>query len=167
MTTIVAVKGGSEVSTPSDREIQITRSFKAPRQLVWDAFTKPALIKRWLGLMPGWTFPVCEVDLRVGGRYRYLWRGPDGHAMGLSGTFVEVKPTTRLASNESFDEKWYEGECLVTTLFEEADGKTTMRMILRYDSREFRDAVLQSPMADGVEFSFSKLDAALPALAKD
>jgi uncharacterized protein YndB with AHSA1/START domain len=159
--TTVTIKGGSEVSTPSDREIQVTRSFDAPRALVWDAFTKPALLTRWLGLMPGWTFPVCEVDLRVGGRYRYVWRAPDGGEMGLGGTFVEVRPTGRLVHEEAFEQKWYEGGCLVTTLFEESNGKTKVTMTMRYDSREIRDGVLQSPMADGMEFSFSKLDAAL------
>jgi uncharacterized protein YndB with AHSA1/START domain len=161
--TTVAVKGGSEVSTPSDREIQVTRSFRAPRDLVWDAFTKPSLITQWLGRMPGWTFPVCEVDLRVGGRYRYVWRGPDGTEMGLGGTFVEVKPTTRLASNEAFEQAWYDGACLVTTRFEEKDGRTTVIMTMRYDTREIRDGVLQGPATGGMEFSFSQLDAALPS----
>jgi uncharacterized protein YndB with AHSA1/START domain len=157
----VAVKGGSQVSTPSDREIQVTRSFNAPRQLVWDSFTKPELITRWLGRMPGWTFPVCEVDLRVGGRYRYVWRGPDGAEMGLGGTFVDVKPTTRLASNEAFEQRWYDGDCLVTTQFADAHGKTTVTMTMRYDTREVRDEVLKGPATGGMEFSFSKLDEAL------
>jgi uncharacterized protein YndB with AHSA1/START domain len=152
------VAGSLEITTPSDQEILITRRFDAPRALVWDAFTKPALVTRWMGLMPGWTFPVCEIDLRVGGSYRYVWRGPDGAEMGMGGTYVEVDPPNRLAANEYFDQKWYDGGCLETTTFTESGGVTTVAIRLRYDSREIRDAVLQSPMATGMELGFANLE---------
>lgn len=75
--------GQLTVSTPSDREIRMTRVFDAPRELVYEAYTQPELLKRWLGVFGGWTMPVCEIDLTVGGRYRYVWRGADGQEMGM------------------------------------------------------------------------------------
>jgi uncharacterized protein YndB with AHSA1/START domain len=156
--------GSLEITTPSDQEILITRRFNAPRALVWDAFTKPALLTRWMGLMPGWTFPVCEIDLRVGGSYRYVWRGPDGAEMGMGGTYVEVDPPKRLAASEYFDQKWYDGACTESTTFTESGGVTTVVIRLRYDSREIRDAVLQSPMATGMELGFANLEQLLATL---
>ena len=150
-------QGSLEITTPTDHEIVITRSFSAPRALVWDAFTKPALISRWMGLMPGWTFPVCEVDLRVGGSYRYVWRGPNGEEMGMGGTFLEIDRPTRLVAREYFDQKWYEGGCVETTTFTESAGTTTVTIQLRYDSGEIRDGVLRSPMAGGMELGFTNL----------
>src|ERR1700730_4176355 len=93
-----------QVSLPGDREIQVTRSFGAPRQLVFDAFTNPDLVKRWLLGPPGWTMPVCEIDLKVGGRYRYVWRKPGVKDMGIGGMFREVVWPARLVANEEVDE---------------------------------------------------------------
>src|SRR5687767_7939422 len=143
--------GTLQITTPSEREIAMTRVFDAPRSLVFDAWTKPELLKRWLGVRGGWTFAVCEIDLRVGGAYRYVWRGPDGEEMGMGGTFAEVDPPKRLVASEYFDQKWYDGACIETTTFTEANGGTTVVMNLRYDSREIRDEVLRSPMATGME----------------
>lgn len=156
--------GTLDISTPSDREIRITRVFDAPRKLVFDAYTKPELIVRWLGVIPGWTWAVCEVDLRVGGMYRYLWRGPDGVEMGLRGTYLEVTPPRRIVSTESFDQKWYEGECVGTVTLEESGGRTTFTMLLRYDNQAVRDAVLQSGATGGMEAGFTNLAALLPTL---
>jgi len=89
-----------KVTTPSDREIVMTRVFDAPRHLVFEALSKPELVKQWLLGPPGWTMPVCEVDLRVGGAYRFLWRGPDGAEMGSRGVFREVVPPERLVATE-------------------------------------------------------------------
>lgn len=158
-------QGSLEITTPTDEEIVITRRFSAPRALVWDAFTKPALITRWMGLMPGWTFPVCEVDLRVGGSYRYVWRGPNGEEMGMGGTFVEIERPKRLVAREYFDQKWYEGGCVETTTFTETAGSTTVTIQLRYDSREIRDGVLRSPMASGMELGFTNLAQLLSTLS--
>ena len=153
-----------EVTTPSDREIAMTRVFNAPATLVFDAWTKPELIKRWLGVRTGWTMAVCEVDLRVGGAYRFVWRGPD-MTMGMGGLYREVVPPTRLVSTEKFDEAWYEGEAVDTMVLVERDGKTTVTTTVRYVSREVRDAVIKSGMATGVAEGYDKLAELLPSLA--
>jgi len=159
MTTL---SGTFQVSTPSDREIAITRVFDAPRKMVFDAFTKPELIKRWLLGPDGWTMPVCEVDLRVGGRYRYVWRKNDtGHEMGVSGEFREVTPPDRVVHTERFDEAWYEGEALITTAFVEKGGKTTVTMTMLHKSKEIRDGILKSGMERGVAISYDRLESVL------
>ena len=146
-----------QITTPSDREIAMTRTFDAPRLLVFDAFTRPELIKRWLGVRAGWTMPVCEVDLRVGGKYRYVWRGPKGNDMGMGGVFREIVAPERIAATERFDESWYAGEAVDTTVFVEKGGRTTVMMMVRYESKEARDGVLATPMATGVGESYDKL----------
>lgn len=152
------------VTTPSDREIAMIRDFDAPARLVWDAYTRPELLKRWLGVFGGWTMDVCEVDLRVGGKYRYVWRGPNGEVMGMGGTFLELVPHERIVATEKFDEPWYEGEAVDTTTFEERGGKTTMTTIMRLDSKEIRDKVLQSPMESGVAASYDQLAEVLASM---
>jgi uncharacterized protein YndB with AHSA1/START domain len=147
-----------KVTTPTDREILMTRVFDAPRELVWDAHTRPELVKQWMLGPPGWSMPVCEIDLRVGGRLRYVWRNNDGREMGLNGVYREITPTDRLVHTELFDEDWTGGETVVTTLFTENSGKTTLAMTVRYASREVRDNVLKSGMETGVAESFDRLD---------
>jgi uncharacterized protein YndB with AHSA1/START domain len=161
----MTAKKSLTVTTPSDREIAMARVFDAPRTLVWDAFTKPELIKRWLGVIPGWSMAVCEVDLRVGGGYRYVWRGPGGAEMGMRGTYPEITAPERLVSTERFDQSWYEGEAMGTLVLTERDGKTTATTTVRYASREVRDAVLKTPMATGVNAGYDSLDAVLATLA--
>ncbi len=145
-----------KLTTRGDREIEGRRSFDAPRQLVFDAWTKPELIKRWLGVRPGWTFPVCEVDLKVGGKYRYVWKGPQGE-MAMGGTFREIQRPERLVSSEKFDQSWYPGEAINTLLLDEQDGKTQLTMITAYESKEARDVVLASPMEEGLREGFDLL----------
>ena len=152
-----------EITTPSDREIAMTRVFDAPARLVFDAWTKPELIKRWLGVRAGWTMEVCEVDLRVGGKYRFVWRGPD-MTMGMGGAYREIVPPVRLVSTEKFDEAWYDGEALDTIELVERDGKTTVTTTVRYASREVRDAVIKPGAASGVAESYDKLEELLPSL---
>src|SRR5215207_2129382 len=115
-----------QVTTPSEREIVMTREFNAPRSLVFDAWTKPELLKRWLGVRNGWSMAVCEVDLKVGGAYRFVWRGPDGAEMGMGGVYREIVPPERLVATEVFDESWYPGEAVDTMVMAEQDGKTTL-----------------------------------------
>lgn len=155
---------GLKVSTPSDREILMTRLFDAPRDLVFDAFTKPHLIKRWLFGPAGWSLPVCEVDLRAGGTMRYVWRHESGTNMGMSGVFREIKRPERIVHSEIFDEDWTGGETLVTTVFSEQGGRTTMKQTILYVSRDARDAVLRSPMEDGVAQGYNRLDEVLASL---
>ena len=156
---------GAQISTPSDREVRITRSFDAPRQLVWDAYTRPELLKRWLGAMPGWSWAVCEMDVREGGSYRWVWRGPDGAELGLGGVYKEVKPYERLVTTERYDQAWYPGGAVGTVEFVEEDGRTTLVTTLCYDSKEARDAVLQSPATEGMEMGFTVLDTLLASIA--
>jgi uncharacterized protein YndB with AHSA1/START domain len=153
-----------QVTTPSDQEIALTRVFDAPRNLVFDAWTKPELLRRWLGVRGGWTMEICEVDLRVGGSYRFLWRGPEGAELGLRGDYREIVRPERLVSTERFDDPWYEGEALDTLTLVEEGGKTTATMITRADSREIRDAMLKSGMDRGVAESYDVLDRILASL---
>jgi uncharacterized protein YndB with AHSA1/START domain len=157
--------GSLKVTTPSDREIVMTRVFDAPRRLVYEAYTKPELLKRWLGVHNGWILAVCEIDLKVGGTYRYVWRGPDGMEMGMRGVYQELIPSERVVATEKFDQPWYAGEAVGTVTFDEQDGKTTLTMTIRYASKDIRDAVLQSPMEQGVAAGFNKLAELLPSLA--
>lgn len=145
------------VTTPTDREIAMTRTFDAPRALVWDAFTKPELVRRWLGALDGWSWVTCEIDLRVGGTYRYVWRGPDGSEMGMGGVYREVAQPERIVSTEKFDASWYPGEAEGTVVFVEAAGTTTVTTTVRYASREVRDGVLRSPMEQGVAAGYDAL----------
>ncbi|MDQ5857051.1 MAG: SRPBCC family protein, partial [Acidobacteriota bacterium] len=138
--------GKLQITTPSDREIAMTRAFDAPRKLVYDAWTSPELLKRWLGVRGGWTMAVCEIDLKVGGKYRYVWRGPTGNEMGMGGVYREVVPGERIVATEKFDDAWYEGEAVDTTTFVEEGGKTTVTTTVLYSSNEVRDGVLRSPM---------------------
>ncbi|MEW5849380.1 MAG: SRPBCC family protein [Myxococcota bacterium] len=156
--------GKTKVTTPSDREIMITREFNAPRALVYDAYTRPELIRRWLGVQPGWSMAVCEVDLRVGGTYRYQWRGPDGMSMGMRGVYWEIVPREKLVSSEKFDEAWYQGDAMGTVEFRENAGRTTITTTIRYDSQEIRDAVLKSPMEQGMAAAFNTLEELLASL---
>ena len=146
--------GTLKVTTPSDREILMTRVFDAPRRLVYDAFTKPELIQRWLGPR-GFSLPVCEVDLKVGGKYRYVSEGPDGSRLGWGGTFREIVPLERIVHTESFDD--YPGEALITAVWSESGGKTTLNLTMLFDSQEIRDAVIASGMEHGAAESYDRL----------
>jgi uncharacterized protein YndB with AHSA1/START domain len=158
--------GKLTITTPSDREIAMIRRFQAPRDLVWEAYTRPEHLTRWLGVHNGWTFPVCEMDLRVGGAYRWVWRAPNGSEMGMGGVYREIVPGVRIVATERFDNPWYDGDALDTTEFEERAGETTLTMTVLYSSKAVRDAVLQSPMESGVAAGFDNLEALLPALAE-
>ena len=152
------------ITAAGDRDIVITRAFDAPRTLVFEAMTKPELVKRWLGVFGGWTMPVCEIDLRVGGAYRYLWRGPNGQEMGMRGVFREIVPPERVVSTERFDESWYPGGAVGTAVLVEQGGRTTLTTTVRYDSKEARDAVLKSPMEHGLAAGYEKLEEVLASM---
>jgi uncharacterized protein YndB with AHSA1/START domain len=149
--------GKLQVTTAGDRQIVMTRVFDAPRTLVFDAFTKPELVRQWLLGPPGWSMPVCEIDLRVGGKYRYVWRHTNGNEMGMGGVFREIVPPERIVSTEKFDESWYPGEAVGTVVLTEQGGKTTLTQTILYDSREARDSVLKSPMEQGVAAGYDRL----------
>ena len=146
------------VTTPTDREVVITREFGAPRGMVFDAHTNPDLVQRWLLGPPGWTMPVCGIDLRVGGKYRYVWQNADGRQMGVRGTFTEIARPSRIVITQLFDEDWTGGETIVITEFVEQNGKTRLTTTIRYASREVRDAALKTGMAKGMEAGYERLD---------
>jgi uncharacterized protein YndB with AHSA1/START domain len=151
--------GNLKVNLRGDREIIMTRDFSAPRHLVFDAFTKPELIKRWLLGPDGWSMPVCEVDLRVGGKYRYVWRNDSsGQEMGMGGVFREIEKPNRIINTEKFDQAWYPGEAVDTTEFAEKAGRTTVTQTVQYASKEARDGVLKSGMESGVSRSYERLE---------
>jgi uncharacterized protein YndB with AHSA1/START domain len=155
----------AQVSLPSDREVLVTRTFQAPRELVFRAWTEPELLKRWLTGLPGWSMPICEMDLRVGGRFRWGWRSEeDGVHFGFHGVFQEVDPPARIRHTEIFDpgsmggSMTESGEAIVTLSLEEHDGVTTARTLIAYASQEARDAALATGMTDGMEVSYKELD---------
>lgn len=147
-----------KVSTPSDHEIQVTRDFHAPRQLVFDAFTKPDLVRRWLLGPPGWTMPVCEIDLRVGGTYRYVCRKTGVKDMGMGGIFREMVSPERLVATETFDESWYPGDALDTTVFVEEGHITKVTITILYESKEARDTARKSGMEHGMAAGYNRLE---------
>jgi uncharacterized protein YndB with AHSA1/START domain len=149
--------GNVTVTTPGDREIVMTRVFDAPRHLVFDALTRPELLKRWMSGPPGWSMVVCEIDLKVGGAYRYVWRGPEGAEMGMGGVHREIVPPERIVCTQLFDEDWTGGEAVGTLVLTERDGKTTLTNTVLYSSREARDAVLKTPMEQGVAAGYDRL----------
>jgi uncharacterized protein YndB with AHSA1/START domain len=146
--------GTLKVSLPTERGVVMTRVFDAPRRLVFEAMTKPELLKRWFGPR-GWSLVVCEADLKVGGAWRWVLRGPDGRDMGMRGVYQEITPPERLVSTESFDD--YPGESLNTLILSEEDGKTTFTITVRYASQEIRDAVIKSGMEHGAAECYDKL----------
>lgn len=155
-----------QIRPQGDRELVMERVFDAPRDLVFQAYTRPELLKRWLGVFGGWELAVCEIDLRVGGAYRWVWRNADRKQdMGVSGVYREISAPDRLVCTEQFDDPWYQGEALSTVRFVEARGKTTLTVTMRYQSTEARDGVLASPMEGGVEQSYNKLAEILATMA--
>lgn len=144
------------VTTPSDREITMMRTFEAPRALLFDALTNIALLKRWFGVFAGWALTICEIDLRVGGAFRFVWRNADGRLMGIHGAYREIVVPERIVHTESFDD--YPGEALCTTVLSEQGGQTTLTLTSLYESKEVRDAVLKSGMERGVTASYENLD---------
>jgi len=156
--------GTLKVTTPTEREIVMTRVFDAPRRLVFDAFSKPELLKRWFGPR-GWLLAVCEVDLKVGGGFRFVLRGPDGREMGMRGVYREIVPPERSVHMESFDD--YPGESQVTAVFVEENGKTTLTATVLYPSKEVRDIVIKSGMERGAAESYDKLAELLASMGSE
>lgn len=160
-----------DVTLPSDREIRVVRSFDAPRQLVWDCHTKPELAQRWLLGPEGWTMPVCIIDLRVGGRFRFVWRNPsDGREFGSHGRHLEIEAPSRLVTTEEMDgldgrplniDAPEEGPepAMNTLVLSESGGKTILTLTMRYPTAAIRDMALKSGMTGGMEQSYSRIDA--------
>jgi uncharacterized protein YndB with AHSA1/START domain len=154
-----------EVSQPSDREVRVVRTFNAPRQLVWDAHTKPELMQKWCYGYPGWRLPICDMDVREGGTYRWRWRSDeDGKEFGFYGTFSEVKAPSKLAHDQYYDP----GDmgfgmpvgdpCLITLELSEDNGVTTLVNTLKFASQQARDEAVATGMTDGMEVGYARID---------
>jgi uncharacterized protein YndB with AHSA1/START domain len=147
-----------QIHARGETEIEISRGFKAPRELVFDAWSKPELVRRWLLGPPGWTMPVCEIDFRVGGGYRFVWRNAEGQDMGMRGRYVEIARPERIVSAEIFDVDWTGGETISTLSFTAEAGGTRMVQVVKYASLAARDGALHSGMAEGMEFGYARLE---------
>lgn len=165
MTDRMLQVGALQITTPSDREIAMTRLFDAPRRLVYDAYTKPELVRRWAAGPEGWSFAECEMDVRVGGTWRWLLLGPSGERMGLGGVYQEVVPLEKIASTEAYDEPWYEGEAVSSVTFADNGAGTRITVRVRYASQAVRDAVLQTPMAYGMAAGLDAMERLLATLS--
>lgn len=152
------------VETANDLEVVILRDFDAPADLVFRANTEAALVRQWLLGPPGWTMPVCEIDARVGGKYRYVWRQESGTEMGMGGVFREIERPTRIVNTQLFDQDWTGGETIGTMTLIEKNGKTHMRNVILYASKEARDGALSTGMTEGMQAGYQRLDAVLETL---
>jgi uncharacterized protein YndB with AHSA1/START domain len=148
------------VTTPNDLEIVVTREFDAPRKLVWDAMSNPAMIRQWLYGPPGWEMTVCDDDLRVGGGFRWAWRGPEGLEMSMHGSYKEVSPPSKVVRNEIFEmgEGPPMGEQLATLELADRGNRTALTITLRYDSKAARDGAIASGMEHGMAASYDHLE---------
>jgi uncharacterized protein YndB with AHSA1/START domain len=149
-----------DVTTPGDREIIVTREFDAPRSLIWDCHTKPELVRRWMLGPGGWSMPVCEIDLRVGGHYRYVWRNDaDGSEFGFEGDYRELIDPERIVHAERFDGAPNDGNDAICTLtLVERDGRTHLKYSMVFPTPEIRDQALQSGMTDGMGAGYDRLE---------
>lgn len=154
--------GVTTFTMPSDREIVATRVFDAPRSLAWEASTNPKHVPSWLLGPEGWTMPVCEIDLRVGGEWHFVWRSNDGREIEMRGAYREVTPPERLVNTESWGGDW--PETLNTMVLTEQGGLTTMTVTVLYPSKEARDAAIATGMKDGWSASYDRLDGYLPKM---
>jgi len=153
------------VNTRGEREVVITRGFDATPSLVFDALTKPELLRRWYG-PDGWTLAVCEIDLRVGGKWHFVSRRPDGKEIGQLGVYQDIQRPERIVNTESWED-WDAGETLVTTELSDRNGKTTFTSTILFPSQEVRDTVLKSGLKHGVEASYDKLGGVLASIAEN
>lgn len=159
----------THASLPSDVEVLVQRRFDAPASLVWRAYVEPELMRRWCGAQPGWSMPVCEMDMRVGGTYRWRWRNNEnGQEFGFNGDVLEATPHERLVHTQHFDAGdlgvSMGGEpSIVSVSFQETDGVTLVSTTIRYASKADRDAAFATGMTEGMETNYRLLDGILAA----
>jgi uncharacterized protein YndB with AHSA1/START domain len=147
------------ITTPSECELSWSRRFRAPIGRVFEALTRPELVQRWLLGPEGWSMPVCEIELKPGGSYRYVWRRDrDGKLMGMGGVFQEVTVPTHVSFTEVFDEAWYPGHATGSYRLLDEQTTTVLVQTMRYESRAVRDEVLRSGFETGIEKSHERLD---------
>jgi uncharacterized protein YndB with AHSA1/START domain len=161
------MKDTLKVTTSGDREIVVTRDFDAPRELVWEAMSRPELLRRWLLGPPGWEMTACEDDQRVGGSFRWEWSGPDGAVLTMTGVYREVVPPERCVRTEAFESVSMPpmGEQLATLVLAERAGKTSLTLTVLYPSKEARDGALAHGMDRGLAAGYDRLDEVLAGVA--
>ena len=160
----VANSESFRMTTPSDLEIRLTRLFDAPRALVFEAMHTPEHVKQWWGcLAQGYSVPVCEIDLRPGGTWRFVNRLPNGKEVAFHGVYREIARPERVVNTEIFEE-YPDVESLVTTVLTEERGKTRLTVTARYPSPEVREIVLKSGMDRGAALSYDHLEEVATAL---
>lgn len=163
----------AEASLPSDTEVLVKRSFDAPAKLVWRAYMEPELMRRWCGGFPGWSMPVCEMDMSVGGQYRWRWRNEEnGQEFGFTGEVLEVVPHAKIVHTQIFDAGdlgvSMGGEpSIITVTFEEADGMTNVATLIKYASKADRDEALATGMTEGMELNYQRLDEVLAVIKRE
>ncbi|HSM94302.1 MAG TPA: SRPBCC family protein [Anaeromyxobacteraceae bacterium] len=157
--------GKLKVSADGDRGIVMSRVFDAPREVVFEAYVRPELVQHWLGVGGGWEMAVCIIEPRVGGTWRFVWNGPKGEQMGWRGVCRELTPPERIKTVDSFDQPWFQGTEVGTLAFSELGSRTLLTATLEYETREARDSVLASPMAEGMAASYDRLAGILEAPA--
>lgn len=160
--TTASKRGGTMFTTPSDREIAATHILESPRSLVFDAHTVPEHIQQWMLGPDGWTMPVCEIDLRPGGAWHYVWRRFDGSEMDMRGEFRDVVPPTRLVSTESWGGDW--PDTINTLVLTEDRGRTTITSRVLYPSTAAREAALRTGLKHGWSRSYERLEEYLSTL---
>jgi uncharacterized protein YndB with AHSA1/START domain len=160
--TTVARTGVTTYETPTDTDFVITRAFAAPRRLVFDAHTDPKHIRQWMLGPEGWTMPVCEIDLRPGGAWRYVWRKPNESDLEMTGTVREVVPPERFVTTESWGPEW--PETVNTTVFTESEGLTTVTLTMTYPTKKARDEARATGAEGGMDQSYARLDELLARL---
>jgi uncharacterized protein YndB with AHSA1/START domain len=153
------MKDTLKITTPTDRHVVVTRAFDAPAAMVFDALTKPEILKKWYG-QEGWEMVVCDVDLRVGGAWRFVSRLPGGKEIGQVGVYREIVPGKRLVNTENWED-WEAGECLVMTDLEEKDGKTVLTTTTLFPTTEVRDFILKSGFEGSVGIFYDRLSEVL------
>jgi uncharacterized protein YndB with AHSA1/START domain len=157
----------AEASLPSDTEVLVKRSFDAPVKLVWRAYMEPDLLRRWCTGPAGWSMPVCEMDMHVGGKYRWRWRNDEnGQEFGFFGEVLEVVPLARIVHTQAFDPgdlgfDMGAEPSIVSVTLQEVAGKTNVTTTIKFASKADRDAAYSTGMTDGMEVSYTKLDAVL------
>ena len=147
--------GKTTFATPTDLDIVVTHAVSAPRQIVYDAHTKPEHLRKWLLGPDGWTMTACEFEPIAGSRYRYAWRKDDGAALEITGRVVEAVPPERIVTTETWGDPW--PETLNTVTFVEAGGKTTITTTMHFPSKQARDAALATGMTSGMATSYERL----------
>lgn len=161
----VRITNALEVTTPSDCEIVLTRSFDAPRRLVFAAMTQAEHVRRWYGC-DAFSLTVCDIDLRVGGAYRFTMRSPDGIDHTLHGIYREISPPDRLVHTEAYVTEGFSSDAaLVTSVFAETDGRTTLTVTILHTCRENRDMHLGSGMERGAGEAYDRLATVVQSMA--